>query len=156
MEGMKILLLMRAEKESRLPLKPWLAPLVDLLEDGDGNVRDQAREVRGGLWCLPTSLTTHQTVVALLAPASTPPAARSELKKLLLARNVRKTIADNIISRVLGGGRGAKETTAPTAATEVPPMLEEMNGSANGRSGAATPAQDEVDVVYVSSRTSPE
>ena len=45
-EGMKILLMMRAEKESRLPLKPWLAPLVDLLEDGDGNVRDQAREVR--------------------------------------------------------------------------------------------------------------
>jgi len=44
-EGMKMLLVLRAEKGSRLPLKPWLGTLVDLLEDGDGNVRDQAREV---------------------------------------------------------------------------------------------------------------
>lgn len=44
-EGMKMLLVLRAERGSRLPLKPWLGTLVDLLEDGDGNVRDQAREV---------------------------------------------------------------------------------------------------------------
>lgn len=44
-ECMKMLLIMRGEEKSRLSLKPWLAPLVDLLEDGDGNVRDQAREV---------------------------------------------------------------------------------------------------------------
>ena len=44
-ECMKMLLLLRTEEKSRLSLKPWLAPLVDLLEDGDGNVRDQAREV---------------------------------------------------------------------------------------------------------------
>lgn len=44
-ECMKMLLIMRGEDKSRLSLKPWLAPLVDLLEDGDGNVRDQAREV---------------------------------------------------------------------------------------------------------------
>jgi CLIP-associating protein 1/2 len=44
-EVMKMLLSMRAEATIKLPLKPWLAPLVELLEDGDGNVRDQAREV---------------------------------------------------------------------------------------------------------------
>lgn len=44
-EGMKVLLVLRGEAGSRLPLKPWLSTLVELLEDGDGNVRDQAREV---------------------------------------------------------------------------------------------------------------
>ncbi len=44
-EGMKMLLVLRGEMGSGLPLKPWLGTLVDLLEDSDGNVRDQAREV---------------------------------------------------------------------------------------------------------------
>ena len=44
-EAMKILLVLRNEEKSRLPLKPWLGVLVELLEHGDGNVRDQAREV---------------------------------------------------------------------------------------------------------------
>ena len=45
-EGMKMLLILRGEKGSILPLKPWLGTLVEWLEDGDSNVRDQAREVR--------------------------------------------------------------------------------------------------------------
>jgi CLIP-associating protein 1/2 len=44
-EAMKMLLTMRSEMGPKLPLKPWIAPLVDLLEDGDNHVRDQAREV---------------------------------------------------------------------------------------------------------------
>lgn len=44
-EAVKMLSTMRAETGSKLPLKPWLQPLVDLLEDGDGTVREQAREV---------------------------------------------------------------------------------------------------------------
>lgn len=44
-EGMKMILFMKADRGSRMSLKPWLAVLVDLLEDGDGQVRDQAREV---------------------------------------------------------------------------------------------------------------
>ena len=43
-EGMKVLLEMRAEMGPKLPLKPWLPHLVGLLEDGDGNVREQAKE----------------------------------------------------------------------------------------------------------------
>ena len=40
-----MLLVMREEMGTKLPLKPWLTLLVELLEDGEGAVRDQAREV---------------------------------------------------------------------------------------------------------------
>ena len=49
-EGMKLLLAMREDKSSGLALKPWLGMLVDLLEDSDSHVRDQAREVSSD-WC---------------------------------------------------------------------------------------------------------
>lgn len=42
---LKLLLAMRDDKAAKLPLKPWLPSLVNLLEDSDGGVRDQAREV---------------------------------------------------------------------------------------------------------------
>lgn len=35
----------RSKEGAKMGLKAWLGILVDLLEDGDGNVRDQAREV---------------------------------------------------------------------------------------------------------------
>ncbi|ORY28597.1 clasp N terminal-domain-containing protein [Naematelia encephala] len=133
-EGMKMLLRMRGDDQTskdgtaRLPLKPWLASLVDLLEDGDGNVRDTARE----------------TVVALLSPASTPPAARSELKKLLSQQNVRKTIADGIIARVFGGGSAPQRSATPADET-TPASLEDVPVL----NSAATLAADEVDVVYI-------
>ncbi|WVQ85520.1 hypothetical protein IAT38_007685 [Cryptococcus sp. DSM 104549] len=129
-EGMKVLVRMRSKVGGKLGLKGWLGVLVDLLEDGDGNVRDQAKE----------------TVIALLSPPSTPPAARSELKKLLLARNVRKTIADNIIARVIGGESSGRSTPAVGAETPKDDPI---------RSGAATPAlsaaSDDVEIVYIAS-----
>lgn len=98
---------------------------------------------------------SRQTVVALLSPASTPPGARSELKKLLASRQVRKTIADNIITRVFSGG-----TTAAVQPAEIP--LPADDAASDGlRSGAATPAPgaaaansstnpgDEISIVYV-------
>jgi CLIP-associating protein 1/2 len=42
---LKMLLAMRDDKAAKLLLKPWLPSLVNLLEDSDGGVRDQAREV---------------------------------------------------------------------------------------------------------------
>lgn len=42
---LKLLLTMREDTTIKLPLKPWLPSLVNLLEDSDGGVRDQAREV---------------------------------------------------------------------------------------------------------------
>jgi CLIP-associating protein 1/2 len=122
-EILKLLLAMRDDPAVKLPLKPWLASLVNVLEDSDGAVRDQARE----------------TVVALLSPPSTPPAARTEFKKLMLARNVRKSIADGILARVLGG---ASVPSTPAAARQAP------TGSSES-TRAPTPANEDVEVVYI-------
>ncbi|OXG25622.1 protein STU1 [Cryptococcus neoformans] len=130
-EGMKVLTKVRSKEGAKMGLKAWLGILVDLLEDGDGNVRDQARE----------------TVVELLSPSSTPPAARSEFKRLLVARNVRKTIADDIITRILSGEGSDRSTPAV-----VNPEVGKEEGAS--KSGAATPAlsqADDVDVVYIAS-----
>lgn len=89
---------------------------------------------------------TLQTVVALLSPPA-PPAARSELKKLMLARNVRKSISDAILTRVLGAAVPAS-IAAPEAEGTAP-------RDAGLRSGATTPAED-IPVVYVSVCTSRE
>lgn len=43
MQAMKVILQLREKVKGSL--KPWLAPMVDLLEDGDGQVREAAREV---------------------------------------------------------------------------------------------------------------
>lgn len=45
-EGMKLILGMKGEVGAQMTLKPWLATLVELLEDGDSNARETAREVR--------------------------------------------------------------------------------------------------------------
>lgn len=84
----------------------------------------------------------------MLSPHSTPPAARSELKKLLAARNVRKTIADPIMHRIFSGPVQPASTTSDTAAT--------TNGDGDGESGmgAATPVGDEIAVVHVCPNTS--
>ncbi|WOO85720.1 Protein STU1 [Vanrija pseudolonga] len=123
---LKLLLAMRSDKSSKLPLKPWLPGLVNLLEDGDGSVRDQARE----------------TVVALLSPPTVPAAARSELKKLMLARNVRKSIADVVIARVLGGDSGPAPAQTETE-TAVPAESAAKPSQLNGN--------EEVEVVLVAS-----
>ncbi|OCF56681.1 hypothetical protein L486_05535 [Kwoniella mangroviensis CBS 10435] len=141
-ESLKILSRLRLELGPKLGLKGWLGILVDLLEDSDGNVREQAKE----------------TVVTLLSPSSTPPAARSELKKLLLARNVRKTISNDIIARVLGGGTGV-ESGRSTPANLLSAGINTPKDEApmNGRSGAATPALsrggagDDIQVVFIAS-----
>jgi CLIP-associating protein 1/2 len=44
-EGMKLILGLKAEVGNKMTLKPWLGTLVELLEDGDSNVRETAREV---------------------------------------------------------------------------------------------------------------
>ncbi|ORX34125.1 clasp N terminal-domain-containing protein [Kockovaella imperatae] len=128
-EGMKVILELREDKDSGLPLKPWLGTLVDLLEDSDSHVRDQARE----------------TLVGILAPASTPPAAKSEVKKLLSAKGTRKTIADGILARIFA--------TPGVAASSAPDLAGDDASSAGGggRSRAPTPLGDEVAVVHIAS-----
>lgn len=62
-----------------------------------------------------------------------------EVKKLLQARNVRKTIADTIINRIFST---SDDSVAPDAMT---------SGEEVSRSEAATPSMnEEIDVVHVS------
>jgi hypothetical protein len=83
-----------------------------------------------------------QTVVALLSPPA-PSAARSELKKLMMQRNVRKSISDGILTRILA------PVTATSGASTPAPDAEPKESGSGFRSGATTPAED-IPVVYVS------
>lgn len=90
-----------------------------------------------------------QTVVELLSPPSTPAAARSELKKLMLARGVRKSIADSIIARVLGGA-----ATAPTSTPAREGTLAPASSSAtSSRHEPPASTGEAVEIVYVRAET---
>lgn len=94
------------------------------------------------MFCLHPAFTDiPQTAVALLSPPSTPPAARAEFKKLLIAHNVRKSIADGILARVLGG---VSAPPTPAVGRQVRPESAES-------ARVPTPASEDVDIVYVSS-----
>ncbi|KAF8528882.1 clasp N terminal-domain-containing protein [Hysterangium stoloniferum] len=70
------------------PLRPFLPQLVNALEDGDGTVRDCAK----------------QSVVEIFTAQGVTDAARTDLKKEMTKRNVRKTIVDSVLLKLLGGG----------------------------------------------------
>jgi hypothetical protein len=75
-EILKLLLAMRDDPAVKLPLKPWLASLVNVLEDSDGAVRDQAREVSHMLCVADTRLSSRSC--PLLPPRRRPaPSSRS-------------------------------------------------------------------------------
>ncbi|KAH9853750.1 clasp N terminal-domain-containing protein [Lenzites betulinus] len=99
------------------PLRPYLPHLVDALEDTDGAVRECAR----------------QSVVELFTGPGVTDAARADLKKELTKKNVRKTIVDGVLNKVLAGSTGA---STPEAGSEngdapgkeyVPPSIALMN-----------------------------
>lgn len=148
LEALKLLLQMRSDPATKLPLKPWLASLVNLLEDSDGAVRDQAREVSFSYLLLGPQANPAQTVVALLSPPTTPPAAKTEFKKLMLARNVRKSIADVILARVLGG---ASVPSTPSAGRPGA-----MGSSASTRAPTPASTNEDVEIAYVSACTDAE
>lgn len=66
----------------------YLSQLVDALEDTDAHVRDCAR----------------QSVIELFSGPGVSDAARADLKKELTKKNVRKTIVDGVLSKLLGVG----------------------------------------------------
>lgn len=73
------------------PLRPYLPQLVGALEDTDGNVRECAR----------------QSVVELFTGPGVTDMARTDLKKEMTKKGVRKTIVDGVLSKVLSGGGGS-------------------------------------------------
>lgn len=85
--------------------------------------------------------------MALLLPPGTPAAAKQEVKKLLHAKGVRKTIADGILARILDS---APAPAAVAMAAEIPLPGDEIVSNGGSRSGAVTPATEDIDVVLVS------
>ncbi|KZO89873.1 ARM repeat-containing protein [Calocera viscosa TUFC12733] len=83
-----LILLTAVRKEhSNFPLRPYLAPLIDALQDSDGAVRASAQ----------------QTIVLLFGPAAgVSDTARTELKKEAGKKQVRKQIWDPLWERVCG------------------------------------------------------
>ncbi|KAJ7638613.1 clasp N terminal-domain-containing protein [Roridomyces roridus] len=71
----------------QFPIRPYLTQLVDALEDTDAHVRDCSR----------------QSVVELFTGPGVSDAARADLKKEMTKKNVRKTIVDGVLSKLMGG-----------------------------------------------------
>lgn len=94
------------------PLRPFLAHLVDALEDGDGTVRECAR----------------QSVVEIFTASGVTDAARTDLKKEMTKKGVRKTIVDSVLAKLLGGegrhtpsGDSVDGKEEPAASSGMPP-----------------------------------
>lgn len=84
-----ILTLVQARRlHPMLPLKPYLSHLVELLEDTDGTVRECAR----------------QSVVELFTGPTVTDAARTDLKKEMTKKNVRKAIVDSVLQKLMEDG----------------------------------------------------
>ncbi|KAJ7068076.1 clasp N terminal-domain-containing protein [Mycena amicta] len=75
----------------QFPIRAYLPQLVDALEDTDAHVRDCAR----------------QSVVELFSGPGVSDGARADLKKEMTKKNVRKTIVDGVLSKLLGLGGGS-------------------------------------------------
>ncbi|KAL7409485.1 clasp N terminal-domain-containing protein [Mrakia frigida] len=73
-------------RNSALRLSMFTTILVSLLEDADGQVRETARE----------------SIITMFSAPITPPRAKADLKKQLLAQDVRKAFVDIILPLVLG------------------------------------------------------
>lgn len=88
----------------------------------------------------------------MLSPSSTPAAARTELKKLLQARNVRKTIADGIMVRIFAGESAAPSgRNTPASGSGLEEGIGGITLGPSATSGVVTPVNEEIEIVYVSS-----
>ncbi|CEH13585.1 protein stu1 [Ceraceosorus bombacis] len=136
--------ILRHQVKNALQLKPILPNLVDLLSDADGPTREAAR----------------QSVVALFAPA--PAAAKTDLKKELERKQVRKQTADPLLASVfagvveppadLAGADGDAELQAGSAARPGISRAAPTGPQTMARGEPTPSAQDDVPMVYVASR----
>ncbi|CAE7123154.1 unnamed protein product [Rhizoctonia solani] len=72
------------ETHPKFPLRPYVTLSVELLEDGDGSVRDAARTA----------------VISLFSAPGITEAARTDLKNEMSKRGVRKTITDAVLNKI--------------------------------------------------------
>ncbi|KAH6915150.1 clasp N terminal-domain-containing protein [Coprinopsis sp. MPI-PUGE-AT-0042] len=111
----------------QFPIRPYLSLLVDCLEDTDAHVRDCART----------------SVVELFAGPGVTDAARADLKKEMTKKNVRKTIVEGVLAKLMAAGNatgpgsvdGASDrSTGPPDSTSktkeyIPPSLRLAGGA---------------------------
>ncbi|KAF7355127.1 hypothetical protein MSAN_01428300 [Mycena sanguinolenta] len=72
----------------QFPIRVYVSQLVDALEDTDAHVRDCSR----------------QSVIELFSGPGVSDAARADLKKEMTKKNVRKTIVEGVLSKLIGVG----------------------------------------------------
>ncbi|KAF9246968.1 clasp N terminal-domain-containing protein [Melanogaster broomeanus] len=84
------------------PIRSFLPLLVDALEDTDGNVRACATP----------------SIIELFTGPGVTDAARADLKKEMTKKNVRKTIVDNVLTKLMSSSRSAGASTPQSEGSE--------------------------------------
>lgn len=115
------------------PIRPYLPQLVEGLEDSDGTVRDCARN----------------SVIEIFTAPGVTDAARADLKKEMTKKNVRKTIVDAVLGKLMVAGPVANADVGsppPTAETNdsdftKPPMLSRTTTLSVASSSSAATAR---------------
>ncbi|UZJ56655.1 hypothetical protein CBS101457_005975 [Exobasidium rhododendri] len=150
-EQSTLVLIPLREEIEKFPLRPFLPSLVEQLSDADQGVREAARTACIGLFSNAT------------------PIAKSDLKKELEKKAVRKQTADAILAEVLGGASAniveAKATTSSTAETHfterphydgeqatAPAARSVSRLGGGGGAAAADSGDDSVKPVYIASQ----
>ncbi|KIY49594.1 hypothetical protein FISHEDRAFT_72906 [Fistulina hepatica ATCC 64428] len=110
-QSIMTLTLIRRDRH-QFPLRPFVSSLVDCLEDTDAHVRDCART----------------SIIELFSGPATTDAARSDLKKEMTKKGVRKTIVDSVLAKLMNGGgagdaSGSENDDSKPAKQYIPPSI---------------------------------
>ncbi|KAG8747226.1 suppressor of tub2 mutation [Ceratobasidium sp. 414] len=132
-------LVMIREAYPGFPLRPYVSRSVELLEDGDGSVRDSARTA----------------VITLFSAPGVTDAARADLKNEMSKRGVRKAIVEAVLSKLVGTGIARAGSVAGSDSgvntdSEVLPRA----GTSTGRRPVGTPVARTVSVTSAAGSTS--
>ncbi|KAG9126783.1 suppressor of tub2 mutation [Ceratobasidium sp. 392] len=132
-------LVMIREAYPGFPLRPYVSRSVELLEDGDGSVRDSART----------------SVVTLFSAPGVTDSARADLKNEMSKRGVRKGIVEAVLSKLVGtsvarAGSVAGSDSGVNTDTEVLPRA----GASTGRRPVGAPIARTVSVTSAAGSTS--
>ncbi|KAJ1311708.1 hypothetical protein OPQ81_010180 [Rhizoctonia solani] len=112
------------EAHPKFPLRPYVSLSVELLEDGDGSVRDAART----------------GIISLFSAPGITDAARADLKNEMSKQGVRKTIMDAVLNK-LAASSASREKAAPGSDSGVGTDTEVLSrpGTSMGRRPVGTP-----------------
>ncbi|KAG1753830.1 clasp N terminal-domain-containing protein [Suillus paluster] len=118
------------------PLRPYLSLLVDTLEDTDGSVRSCATP----------------SVIELFTGPGVTDAARSDLKKELTKKGVRKAMVDNIQTQLMHSSRSARASTphSESSAGSGEPNAKKEYAAASGATPGMTRAASQGNVREIS------